>query len=132
MKKILIISLFVLFVAGNAFSQGNSLVFNQVLTFAKSNVTVSPYVIGTVPAGKVWKIEYMGSFRNSYVNTFSINTGSEENEYSVFAYETLKANPTPHGPIWLKAGDVLKIYLGNGSYPITYFVSVIEFNIVPL
>jgi hypothetical protein len=132
MKRLLVL-FFVLFASVNLlFAQGNTLVFNQVLTFSNNNITVSPYTIGTVPAGKVWKIEYMGSYRYSNHNTFVINSGTSENEYSLFVYESASANPTPHGPVWLKQGDVIKVMTGSISYPATYFISVLEFNVVPL
>jgi hypothetical protein len=130
-KYTLLIALFC-FAAGRLAAQGNTLVFNQVLTFANSNITVSPYVIGSVPAGKVWKIEYMGSYKTSYPNSFVINTGTTECDFGVFSYGTPTSNATPHGPIWLKAGDVIKVLMGTITNPITYFISVIEFNVVPL
>jgi hypothetical protein len=132
MKRIVLYIALVALFSGKVFSQGNTLVFNQVLTFANSNITTSPYVVATVPAGKAWKLAYMGAYRYSYQNPFVISTGSGENEASVFTTGTPTSNPTPHGPVWLKAGDTIKVVYGSGSYPITYFVSVIEFNIVPL
>jgi hypothetical protein len=132
MKKF-ILSVTILIIAnGYLAAQGNSLVFNQVLTFSNANITSSPYTIATVPTGKVWKIEYMGSYRSSYPNSFAINTGSAENDYGVFSYGNSLSNPTPHGPIWLKEGDVIKILNATGGSPATYFISIIEFNIVPL
>jgi hypothetical protein len=103
------------------FSQGN-LQFNQVITRAGS--TQGNLSLGTVPIGKVWKIEarstdinqiltYINGFRYDYI--FGNNAGLVMNDQ----------------PIWLKAGDVLSISTNPGCcIDRDYFFSIIEFNIV--
>lgn len=132
MKNILFLILFTVF-GGASYSQGSTLVFNQVRTFSNQNITTSPYTIATVPAGKVWKVEFMAARRYTDPNPFSINTGGTENDPSVFS-QTSSYNPfiqMPSGPVWLKAGDVIKVYYGSSSYPSSYFISAIEFDVVP-
>jgi hypothetical protein len=114
--------------ASIAFSQGN-LQFNQVLTYggknSNSNPTITPYGTTTygspsytVPANKVWKIEFMFMDVAGYfvLNTYALNPNI--------------TNTMINTPIWLKAGDIIKS--GNGgSSGGNYVISIIEFNIVP-
>ena len=106
-----------------AFGQGN-LQFNQVLLLnstANSNLT-----LGTVPAGKVWKIESFGGFSGGAVyGTLNGNTAG-----------TLCRNTVNNSfeqaswtlPVWLPAGTQLGFTNNNGSF---FWYSIIEFNVVP-
>jgi hypothetical protein len=133
MKKILFLVLFslcsLLFVpCSNA--QGN-LQFNQVVSLSQSfigtaggsntfNYTGSPI---TVPSGKVWKVEKI-----------SVNGGNNGSGVRINNLHSLSVSDANTGPIWLKASDELKIYTScyscvslSGSY----FISIVEFNIIP-
>ncbi len=112
-----------------AFSQGN-LQFNQVLTYnglingsnsltASTGTYSNASVKYTVPTNKVWKIEYM-YFTNSSGYLFLNNCQSTNSAGSAY-YSTPPA-------IWLKAGDLVQ-FAGAGTG--IYFISIIEFNIVP-
>ncbi len=89
-----------------------NLQFSQVLTYSLSPNTQT--VVGTVPTGKVWKIDFI---RVGTGGSVSVNNGSI-------------ANQTSYGwnqfPIWLKAEDVLTASGGSN-----YFFSIIEFTVVP-
>ena len=110
-----------------------TLTFSQVLTFYGA-ATTSPATIGTVPSGKVWKVENaMGYWFNGsydYAADFSFGAGINSNNslYTASINYGSQAN-YPKGPIWLKAGDDIKIWRGSSSYPANYQLSVIEFNI---
>ena len=106
--KILILSFF-LFPSIFGFSQGN-LQFNQVLTYGGTLCASCNQFIGTVPVGKVWKIESKGG---STINTVNGNTVPQTISY----------------PFWLKAGDNLGHY--TGTFVTDWFISILEFNIVP-
>jgi hypothetical protein len=106
------------------FSQGN-LQFNQVLLL---NATANNTSQWTVPAGKTWKIETMGSYSSmmyvylnnsmafEYVGDFNNNFG---------AYYRGSDAPA----LWIPSGTVLGHSSSNGS-AFRYF-SVLEFNIIP-
>jgi hypothetical protein len=111
MKKIVVIALF--FVATTSFAQGN-LQFNQVLTYSGTS-TASPN--WTVPAGKVWKIETVNMVNFTGSSTFIVNNN------------TVLYNMNSTLPIWLKPGDNCKFSMTSNINP--WFVSIIEFNIIP-
>ena len=104
------------------FSQGN-LQFNQVITL-NGNFTGSPTSksdIGTVPAGKVWKLEY-------YTVSSSFGGGIFVNN-NIFVENQV---------MWFKTNDLLSIKGNCGSCgwcascaTYVYFVSIIEFNTIP-
>jgi hypothetical protein len=127
MKKIIIFSM--LFIGRQHLAQGN-LQFNQVLTFTGSPTT-SPYIVGTVPVGKVWKIENFASERGQYpANISFVCNNVASNAYlGNIAYppNQLKFD----GPIWLKAGDYIQILNSTAGNPSNFFFSILEFNIVP-
>jgi hypothetical protein len=96
--------------------------FNQVITF-NGNFTSTPtgkLDLGTVPVGKVWKMEYH-TIASTYGAGLLINNNIQvENKV-----------------IWFKPGDLISVK-GNGgsigsgfSSLYIYFVSIIEFNVVP-
>lgn len=101
-------------------AQGN-LQFNQVLTYSGSLTNYASTTDYTVPSGKVWKVEYVES-SNAYffllinnISRVALKDGNAGNGIS----------PT----FWLKANDLMKISASNSGG--TYFISIIEYNIVP-
>ena len=99
------------------FSQGN-LQFNQVLLL---NATANNTSQWTVPAGKTWKIETMGSYSTTmYVYL---------NNSIAFEYigDFNRGSDAP--ALWLPAGTILGHSSSNAS-AFRYF-SVLEFNIIP-
>lgn len=111
------------------FAQGN-LQFNQVLllsTNQNSNV-----LLGTVPAGKTWKIEGYGTNLTSYYNCdFSFNgvnpafrAGSTDSYSSAYTYVSSTQQ------FWLPTGTPLHAFACNGTTGYRW-VSIIEFNIIP-
>lgn len=133
MKKVVLSLIFVIGAVA-AMCQTNTLVFNQVITFG-GNTTVNPCVLGTVPSGKVWKIENMAGYKSGgympdYV--FNINGTDTYNFYALSMTNYYYPNKMPAGPVWLKAGDQVKLLNASVSYPVYYFVSIIEFNIVTI
>jgi hypothetical protein len=111
MKKILVIVLF--FVATTSFAQGN-LQFNQVLTYSGTALN-SP--VWTVPTGKVWKVEMAYPFNYGGTSTFKVNN-------TIVCYNAVNTQP-----IWLKASDYCSFSVTTGGN--SWFVSIIEFNIIP-
>jgi len=127
MKKIIVLAalLFTFNVATHA--QGN-LQFNQVLTYTGSiNGMTNQW---TVPAGKVWKIESKTRTPNGGL-TFYINS-TAVNDYYFFwnnaGQASVSSMAIDSAPIWLKAGDISYF---NSSGTANYYISIIEFNIVP-
>ena len=115
MKKLLFIA--ICFVSLNLSAQGN-LQFNQVITYSEYDSGGGNFpavTIGTVPTGKVWKIEY-------YMSS-ACGIGWNLNNAGNFC-------GTAAGPIWLKEGDILKGRAGN-SLGGSRILSIIEFNVVP-
>jgi hypothetical protein len=101
-------------------------------------------LLGTVPAGKVWKIEHVGGVPMSCYCTFSFNNGQNAafgvggrlvgNNYERFQNEGMVLPP-----IWLPAGTPVtasncsSCYACQGnlcSFPYRY-LSIIEFNVIP-
>jgi hypothetical protein len=119
--KILILSFF-LVPFSFLFSQGN-LQFNQVITISGSFIggPTTKIDLGTVPVGKVWKLEYYAASGTFAAGIFVNNIVFVENKL-----------------MWFKANDLLSMK-GNcascgtcascASY--SYFVSIVEFNIIP-
>ena len=111
------------------FAQGN-LQFNQVLllsTNLNSNV-----LLGTVPAGKTWKIEGYGTNLTSYYSCdFSFNganpafrAGTTDSYSAAYTYVSSTQQ------FWLPAGTPLHALACNGGAGYRW-VSIIEFNIIP-
>ena len=117
------------FILGSLNAQGN-LQFNQVVTLT-GTLTTSPVVVGTVPAGKVWKIEHSASERNGYAANISFVC----NNVASYPYFGSTGNPPTQGhvkgPIWLKSGDYIQLINSSVSYPSHYFFSIVEFNVIP-
>jgi hypothetical protein len=115
------------------YAQTTTLQFSQVVTFAQTNVTASTATIGTVPAGKVWKIEHMAGYRSGgYLPAFVfyVNGVQSSDFYSYAVTSYYYPNEYPKGVIWLKAGDEIRIINSSVSYPSNYFVSIVEFSVV--
>lgn len=130
MRNLLVI--FVVACAGFSFSQGN-LQFNQVLKIVDVNQTV--------PLGKVWKVE---SYHQTQVgiSTSMPTTGcadlSRPRPYYVdnVLYHHLRpigngnsnyaSAATNEFPLWLSAGQEIRTSCSGD------FLSVIEFNVIPL
>ena len=111
------------------FAQGN-LQFNQVLLLSTSQN--SSILLGTVPAGKTWKIEGYGTNLTSYYNCdFSFNgvnpafrAGSTDSYSAAYTYVSSTQQ------FWLPAGTPLHAFACNGTSGYRW-VSIIEFNIIP-
>jgi hypothetical protein len=121
--------LFAFFILGSLNAQGN-LQFNQVVTLT-GTLTTSPVVVGTVSAGKVWKIEHSASERNGYAANISFVCNNVAS-YPYFG-STPNAPTQGHvrGPIWLKSGDYIQLINSSVTYPSNYFFSIVEFNVIP-
>jgi hypothetical protein len=127
--KIFILSFF-LVLCSLLYSQGN-LQFNQVLTYSQnfnlvgcgSNQCSWTGPTYTVPAGKVWKIEYFVS--------------GGQGDIVITLNSTVNVASTNGSPVWLKPTDLIQVKklcgigascnLQSGSF----FISIIEFNVVP-
>jgi len=114
----------VLFILGSYNAQGN-LQFNQVLLL---NATANNTAQWTVPAGKTWKIETMGSYSSTmYVylnNSIAFEyIGDYNNNFGAY----YRGSDAP--ALWIPSGTVLGHSSSNGS-AFRYF-SILEFNIVP-
>ena len=109
-------------------AQGN-LQFNQVITLT-GTLTTSPVTLGTVPSGKVWKIEHNATHRNGYPAWVSF-VCSGTPSYGNFSQVSTTGQTHADGAIWLKSGDYIEIQYGSVNYPASYFFSILEFNIVP-
>jgi hypothetical protein len=125
-------------------AQGN-LQFNQVLTYngnlTANNTTVSSPTY-TCPAGKVWKIEsktrapkFMSYAGSSYgILTCYLNSTSLTDLYYSNGEVGGFAQMIDNAPIWLKAGDNIYFAYNNwqtSNYTTSYYLSIIEYNIVP-
>jgi hypothetical protein len=124
MKKNFLILCFLL---ANAVYSQNNLQFSKVIT-ESFTIASAEYGVGTqfstlktVPTGKVWKIESMGS-EYEQSSGFELN-GIRIRFYLNQSYSNYKGNP-----IWLSAGTTLRFW-NNSSVNNCYF-SIIEFNIV--
>lgn len=113
------------------FAQGN-LQFNQVVSHSGTASGSFSYTspTWTVPANKVWKIEAAAPFAG--LNTAHVTRTIQVNSGNAWgAHSLLSGNPTP---IWLKAGDQVRLEASANccsTYPFSYHISVLEFNVVP-
>lgn len=112
----------------------NTLQFSQVLTYTANNITACPYTIATVPADKVWKIEHMAATRGGYIPEFAFISGGTSSD-GLYTYNANTDfyfyNQIPRGPIWLKTGDQIVLQSCSGAQVGKYFISIIEFSVVP-
>jgi hypothetical protein len=112
--------------AFNGLAQGN-LQYNQAILLSTSQS--SNTLLGTVPTGKVWKVEGFGTSATSYyscgfsfdgINTF-VRAGGVDNYSSGITYSVDNDN------IWLPSGT--PVWALSCNYH--RWLSVIEFNVVP-
>jgi hypothetical protein len=124
MKKLFLLTFLV--VSKFIFSQGN-LQFNQTLLL--STTQANSVLLGTVPAGKTWKIEGFGTAADGYNECRFSFDGSNIafRAGSVHIYGSSYAYAGEAKGIWIPAGTTL-YSLGCSYYR---WVSVVEFNIVP-
>lgn len=111
------------------FAQGN-LQFNQVLLLSTSQN--SSILLGTVPAGKTWKIEGYGTNLTGYYSCdFSFN-GVEPafRAGTTSIYQNSYTYVSSTQQFWLPAGTPLHAIACNGGTGYRW-VSIIEFNIIP-
>lgn len=114
-----------------AFSQSN-LQFSQVITYsgtlATTNGAGDSTATWTVPVGKTWKIESLSGNAYYYTNSlvYLILNGTR-------IFDLTNTDKQIHLPIWLKAGDAIRIaeYSSSNNYFVTYFISMVEFNLTP-
>jgi|LakMenEpi03Aug12_release.lakeMendotaPanAssembly.Ray.scaffolds.fasta_scaffold1431834_1 hypothetical protein len=106
-------------------AQGN-LQFNQVLYL--SSTFPSNNNIGTVPAGKVWKIESVGGGSTGFTPWFRINGVNA----GYFIFNTTNAQMAFNScrlPMWFPAGTAIGFGSNEGGSVIWF--SIVEFNVVP-
>ncbi len=120
------------FTTSQVFSQG--LTFNRVVTFS-SDVTPSTTVtVGTVPVGKVWKVESVvleSSSLDFYVIAASnpgLRVFSGDGSAYLVGITASTSSRSLHNPIWLAAGDKMEVTNVSGGANYNYFFSIIEFN----
>ena len=125
MKTVLFLAIFLCFGALNA--QGN-LQFNQALLLSTNQA--SNVLLGTVPVGKVWKVEGFGSGNSgaSECGWSFDGTNAAFRSGNVYlggsAYQTSNSTST----FWLPAGTTVYSLNCASNYR---WISIIEFNIVP-
>lgn len=141
MKLISFVFLSIFLFFNNLSAQG-TLQFNQVLLLQTSQS--GSVLLGTVPAGKVWKIEAVGGVPMSCFCGFSFNNGQNVAFHSGgrlegTQYRRWETEGAAQPPIWLPAGTPLTAmnctdcYACNSatcSFPYRY-LSIIEFNVIP-
>ena len=127
--KRLYIFIITFFLSTGAFSQGN-LQFNQVLLLSTNQN--SSVLLGTVPAGKTWKIEGYGTNLTSY-NSCDFSFNGVEPAFragTTNIYQNNYAYVSSTQQFWLPAGTPLHAIACNGAVGYRW-VSIIEFNIIP-
>lgn len=133
-----------------SYAQGN-LQFNQVLTYSGTLNCGQASPTWTVPAGKVWKIEYRttvsgntnydnNSLSGPYGPFFSLNGTKLTDKLipsSVTPYQAYGVTPNQFQPLWLKSNDQIQFSLNGfntdcGDYKkYNYAISILEYNIIP-
>ena len=117
----------VLFLFGSFYAQGN-LQFNQALLLSTNQA--SNVLLGTVPVGKVWKVEGFGSGNSgaSECGWSFDGTNVAFRSGNVYlggsAYQTSNSTST----FWLPAGTTVYSLNCASNYR---WISIIEFNIIP-
>jgi len=118
-----------------------TLQFNQVLFLQSS--AANTVLLGTVPAGKVWKIEHVGGVPTTCYCNFSFN-----GQNIAFGVGGMQVGNTLERfqnegmvlpPIWLPAGTPITAFncgncfmCQNWSCTNPYrYLSIIEFNVIP-
>ena len=117
----------VLFFLGSYDAQGN-LQFNQALLLSTNQA--SNVLLGTVPVGKVWKVEGFGSGNSgaSECGWSFDGTNAAFRSGNIYlggsAYQSINSTST----FWLPAGTTVYSLNCASNYR---WMSIIEFNIVP-
>jgi hypothetical protein len=130
MKSIFSVILVLFFASANAQS---GLQFNQVVlaTVPLAATTGSTANVGTVPAGKVWKLENFisdGDLSAAYVN-MHINGDAAKLPIPSSTYSSSVMNTEA---FWFPAGTSISLQRVNTvSSVITVYFSIIEFSVVP-
>jgi hypothetical protein len=101
-------------ISATSFAQGN-LQFNQVLTF--EGVGNSTWY--RPPVNTVWKIER--AFLNSDCSGSALQVNGKK--------ASSAGNNSTTFPIWINDQDSIRAILGCS--PQTYFISIIEFSVIP-
>ena len=134
MKQLVLITM--LFFSSASLKAQNNLQFSQVINDMGSFVNGDPptgfvplssgfYVKTlTVPAGKVWKIEWAEGTA-IYVSTYT-NSYTAGNQ--VVILNPTQPNSRLTGPVWLKAGTSVFIIIQQNAF-ISWGFSAIEFNV---
>jgi hypothetical protein len=149
MKKIFTLAILLFSMA--SYAQGN-LQFNQVLTYSGTLNCGQASPTWTVPAGKVWKIEYRSTvignpnYDNSqgvvgpYGPLFSLNgikVSDTHGPSSSIPNNSWGLTSDVKQPMWLKSGDQIQFSLNgfNGECSdykkYNYAISILEYNIIP-
>ena len=139
MKKLIFIA--ICFVSLNLSAQGN-LQFNQVVNLNYTHTIPSGFSNSTVtnitvPAGKIWKIEYSSLSRNNASYRF---TGVLAQSLSIDNFVLIAQNSNGNferqkgGVLWLNEGShnlFITQETSNTNDSFDIGISAIEFNIVP-
>ena len=127
MKRQISIFAILLFCCYSKIHAQNNLVYSRVIT----NITTSgSSTYDTVPAGKVWKMESI-MHSNFYNNTTAADAYLEINSVSfpllpnIYLVSTPTSNRGNITPLWLKAGDIIRVYSNTGA---KVFYSIIEYK----
>ncbi|NBN99605.1 MAG: hypothetical protein EBV19_10270 [Flavobacteriia bacterium] len=125
MKTILFIAFFSFM--GTLKAQGN-LQFNQTLLL--STTQASNVLLGTVPAGKVWKVEGFGSGNSGASEcAWSFDgTNAAFRSGNVYVGGTAYQYSNSTSTFWLPSGTTVYSLNCSSNYR---WISIIEFNIVP-
>jgi hypothetical protein len=122
-------------ISATTFAQGN-LQFNQVINDEYTGLVITTgSTLGTltVPAGKVWKIEFVSFTSNTNPSYPSVHSSGGTqvfiNNYNIYA--GYNGAGTIHFPLWLSEGGypVKARQSSNGNS--TLSISAIEFNVIP-
>lgn len=133
-SRVLTLLIVMVFSQYYSYAQGN-LQFNQVLTYSGTINCTNPVQqfrscsgpVWIVPSNKVWKIEFKTRTPTGFLR-FTIN------DYSLGDILIGNSITLDNSPIWLKSNDEIKFLLDglfNGNISGNYFISILEYNIIP-
>jgi hypothetical protein len=144
MRKSAILIVFICLFFSTLTAQG-TLQFNQVLLLQTSQS--GSVLLGTVPAGKVWKIEAAGGVPQNFCRcrfSFDVTSSSANSAFSIGwllegnEWRRWEKESETTSTIWLPAGTPVSTTCSNccgSSYtcPSTVYryLSIIEFNVIP-
>ncbi len=115
-----------LFIGSISFVNAQGLEFSRVVILKGELPTTAVTIIGTVPAGKVWKVEAVAMEYNIrwLANNGQIELNSTGDEAFIFADNT---DEKLVNPVWLPEGETIE--LKRNSSTDGYFFSIIEFTV---